>query len=53
MESLTEEVQQNLKAVQATQKRLYDQVSRQRSFTPGQKVFLLLPTAESSLLAKC
>ena len=52
MEALTEEVQQNMKAAQATQKRWYDEVSRERSFTPGQKVLLLLPTSESSLLAK-
>ena len=52
METLTEEVQQNLKATQANQKRWYDKCSRERSFKPGQQVLLLLPTCESSLLAR-
>lgn len=46
------EVEQNLKAAQATQKSWYDQVSRPRSFTLGLKILLLLPTTESGLLVK-
>lgn len=52
MESLTEQVQENMKVAQATQKSWYDRSARDRSFRPGQQVLLLLPTTESSLLAK-
>ena len=52
MESLAEQVQENMRTAQAVQKRWYDQTARERTFKPGQQVLLLLPTAESSLLAK-
>ncbi|KAL2089209.1 hypothetical protein ACEWY4_016108 [Coilia grayii] len=52
MESLTEQVQENMKVAQATQKRWYDRSARDRAFKLGQQVLLLLPTTESSLLAK-
>uniref|UniRef100_A0A3P9LY71 Gypsy retrotransposon integrase-like protein 1 n=1 Tax=Oryzias latipes TaxID=8090 RepID=A0A3P9LY71_ORYLA len=38
--------------VQQKQKHHYDKASRRRIFQEGQKVLLLLPTSESSLLAK-
>nr|XP_042705994.1 uncharacterized protein LOC122173677 [Chrysemys picta bellii] len=41
--------QENLERAQACQERLY---SRERKFIPGDRVLLLLPSAESKLLAK-
>ena len=52
MESLAEQVQENMRTAQAVQKRWYDKTARERMFKPGQQVLLLLPTVESSLLAK-
>ncbi len=43
---------QNLKESQVKQKLWYDQKARSRSFQPGDKVILLLPTTENKLLAK-
>lgn len=37
---------------QQHQKTWYDQSARQRSFEPGQKVLVMLPTSDSKLLAK-
>lgn len=42
----------NLEKAQAVQKSWYNWVSKKRTFAPGQEVLLLLPTRESSLLAK-
>ena len=44
-------VEENMTKAQQTQARWYDQRARQRSFTPGQQVLLLLPTSENKLLA--
>ena len=43
----------NLAQAQSNQKTWYDRTARSRTFNPGQKVLLLLPSSESSLLAKC
>ncbi|KAL3997082.1 hypothetical protein ACER0C_009738 [Sarotherodon galilaeus] len=47
-----EEAEVNLRDAQRSQKTWYDQQARQREFQPGQKVLLLLPSANSKLLAK-
>ncbi|XP_039469438.1 uncharacterized protein LOC120440644 [Oreochromis aureus] len=47
-----EEAKVNLRDAQRSQKTWYDQQARQREFQPGQKVLLLLPSANSKLLAK-
>lgn len=52
LEQLTTLAHENLAKAQAQQKTWYDRSARSRSFEPGQKVMLLLPSAESSLLAK-
>lgn len=44
--------QEHMAAAQLKQKAWYDQVARERSFEPGQKVLVMLPTEESKLLAK-
>ena len=52
MQSLTEMVQDNMQAAQAKQRKWYDASARDRFLQPGQQVLVLLPTSESSLLAK-
>ena len=43
MEEMASLVEDNMHQAQQTQARWYDQSARQRSFTPGQQVLLLLP----------
>ncbi len=52
MDSMAELVHITMAKSQQQQKSWYDQSSRQRTLTPGQKVLLLLPTSDSGLLAK-
>lgn len=52
LDQYREEARLNLLDAQRAQKRWYDQKARQRSFEPGQKVLLLLPSSSSKLLAK-
>lgn len=52
LEHFQELANNNLAHAQQQQKQRYDKVSRRRVFREGQKVLLLLPTSESSLLAK-
>ena len=52
MEEMASLVEDNMHQAQQTQARWYDQSARQRSFTPGQQVLLLLPTTENKLLAR-
>uniref|UniRef100_A0A8C5G2Y2 Integrase p58-like C-terminal domain-containing protein n=1 Tax=Gouania willdenowi TaxID=441366 RepID=A0A8C5G2Y2_GOUWI len=47
-----EEAAENLREAQEKQKRLYDRQARNRSFEPGQRVLLLLPSSNCKLLAK-
>ncbi len=43
---------ENLLQAQDKQSRLYNRATRERQFTPGDKVLVLLPTSSSKLLAK-
>ncbi|XP_044860022.1 uncharacterized protein LOC123363206 [Mauremys mutica] len=43
---------ENLRAAQAKQERNYNQEVRARTFAPGDRVLLLLPSSESKLLAR-
>ncbi|KAG1936368.1 gag-pol fusion protein [Pimephales promelas] len=52
LEEMTSLAQENIRRAQQTQKVWYDKRARERSFEPGQKVLLLLPTSENKLLAK-
>ncbi|KAK7880059.1 hypothetical protein WMY93_033267 [Mugilogobius chulae] len=52
LQAMAAMAQENLKAAQTSQKTWYDQKAKNRTFTPGQKVLLLLPTSENKLLAK-
>ncbi|CAL9691326.1 unnamed protein product [Knipowitschia caucasica] len=52
LEGMSTLSQENLKEAQHKQKTWYDQKAKQRVFSPGQKVLLLLPTTENKLLAK-
>lgn len=52
LDSMTEVVNANMTKAQQQQKHWYDMSSKNRTLAPGQKVLLLLPTSESSLLAK-
>ncbi|KAL2081694.1 hypothetical protein ACEWY4_023547 [Coilia grayii] len=52
LEEMSELAHQNMELAQKRQKTWYDQKARGRTFEPGQKVLLLLPTEESKLLAK-
>lgn len=52
LEEMTSLTQENIKKAQHTQKAWYDKRARERSYKPGQKVLLLLPTNENKLLAK-
>ncbi|KAI3374507.1 hypothetical protein L3Q82_006322 [Scortum barcoo] len=52
MEQTTKLVRRNMEKAQSRQQTWYDKAARERSFSPGQQVLLLLPTAENKLLAK-
>lgn len=52
LEQLSSRAHDHLAKAQIQQKVWYDQTARSRSFIPGEKVLLLLPSSESSLLAK-
>ncbi|KAL1263609.1 hypothetical protein QQF64_006348 [Cirrhinus molitorella] len=52
LNTMTDLMTTNMAKAQQQQKHWYDQSSRKITLTPGQKVLLLLPTSESSLLAK-
>ncbi|KAK7930573.1 hypothetical protein WMY93_006968 [Mugilogobius chulae] len=52
LDQYREEVAENLREAQKKQKLWYDKQARSRSFEPGQKVLLLLPSSNSKLLAK-
>ncbi|KAL2082601.1 hypothetical protein ACEWY4_012302 [Coilia grayii] len=52
LEEMSELAHQNMELAQKRQKTWYDLNARGRTFKPGQKVLLLLPTEESKLLAK-
>ncbi|KAK7915896.1 hypothetical protein WMY93_011657 [Mugilogobius chulae] len=52
LQAMAAMAQENLKAAQTSQKTWYDQKAKNRTFKPGQKVLLLLPTSENKLLAK-
>ena len=52
MEELSSLAHDNLAQDQASQKTWYDRTARSHTFNPGQKVLLLLPSSECSLLAK-
>uniref|UniRef100_A0A673ICM5 CCHC-type domain-containing protein n=1 Tax=Sinocyclocheilus rhinocerous TaxID=307959 RepID=A0A673ICM5_9TELE len=52
LSAMTDLVSANMTKAQQQQKHWYDQSSRKRTLTIGQKVLLLLSTSESSLLAK-
>lgn len=52
MDSMAELVRVNMTKAQQHQKQWYDQSSRKRTLSTCQKVLLLLPTSDSSLLAK-
>ena len=52
LEELSSLAHDNLAQAQSNQKTWYDRTARSRTFNPGQKVLLLLPSSESSLLAK-
>uniref|UniRef100_A0A3Q1GC55 Gypsy retrotransposon integrase-like protein 1 n=1 Tax=Acanthochromis polyacanthus TaxID=80966 RepID=A0A3Q1GC55_9TELE len=52
MEQTTRLVKKHMEKAQRCQRTWYDQAARERSFSPGQQVLLLLPTVENKLLAK-
>lgn len=52
LERMSTLARENITEAQKYQKTWYDKKARSRSFIPGQKVLLLLPTKESKLLAK-
>lgn len=52
LEEMTALAQGSMRKAQKSQKSWYDRHARNRTFEPGQKVLLLLPTHESKLLAK-
>lgn len=52
LEEMTALAQENMQKAQRNQKTWYDRKARERSFEPGQKVLLLLPSQDSKLLAK-
>ncbi|KAL2083734.1 hypothetical protein ACEWY4_021507 [Coilia grayii] len=52
LEELSSLAHENKEQAQSSQKTWYDRTARSRSFNPGQKVLLLLPSSDSSLLAK-
>lgn len=52
LQKTTAQAQKNFLQSQAQQKEWYDKAARTRSFQPGDKVLLLLPTSENKLVAK-
>lgn len=52
LEKLRDIVHENLEHAQRTQKQWYDRNSRQREFSPGDQVLILLPTSSNKLLAE-
>ncbi|KAG5852333.1 hypothetical protein ANANG_G00061280 [Anguilla anguilla] len=52
LESMTKIAQEHMAEAQQRQKVWYDQKARARSFEPGTKVLVMLPTDSSKLLAK-
>lgn len=52
LEKMTELAQAHMGAAQQHQKVWYDRSARERSFEPGQKVLVLLPSDDRKLLAK-
>ncbi len=52
LDQLSSRAHQHLAQAQTRQKTWYDRTARSRTFMSGQKVLLLLPSSESSLLAK-
>lgn len=52
LEKMTALAQSHLAEARTRQKTWYDQSARERSFEPGQKVLVMLPSHESKLLAK-
>lgn len=52
LQKTTALARENLQHSQARQKEWYDRTARSRTFEPGEKVLLLLPTSEHKLLAK-
>ncbi|KAJ0044064.1 hypothetical protein NL108_006172 [Boleophthalmus pectinirostris] len=52
LEAMSALAQENLKGAQLQQKTWFDQKAKERVFSPGQKVLLLLPTNDNKLLAK-
>ena len=52
MARMAELVQENLSKAQADQKTWYDKTARARSFEPGDRVLVLLPTSTNKLKAQ-
>ena len=52
MTTMTEHVQENLKAAGVRQKKWYDRNARDRSFQVGDQVLVLLPSTTSKLTAQ-
>lgn len=52
LEKMSELAQSHMAEAQKQQKSWYDRSARQRSFSPGQKVLVLLPSDDNKLLAK-
>ena len=52
LQTMTELAQRHMAEAQQYQKTWYDKAARQRTFSPGQKVLVMLPTSDSKLLAK-
>ncbi|CAI5638198.1 unnamed protein product [Oreochromis niloticus] len=52
LQQMSELAQSHMAAAQKQQKTLFDRKARHRSFVPGQKVLVMLPTSDSKLLAK-
>ncbi|XDV30635.1 hypothetical protein PO909_033505 [Leuciscus waleckii] len=52
LERMSELAQSHMVEAQQQQKSWYDRSARQRSFNPGQKVLVLLPSDDNKLLAK-
>ncbi|XP_076864257.1 uncharacterized protein LOC143516498 [Brachyhypopomus gauderio] len=52
MATLTEMVHKNMEKAQKHQKMGYDRTAKNRGLVPGEKAIILLPTSDTSLLAK-
>ncbi|XP_038133893.1 uncharacterized protein LOC119797016 [Cyprinodon tularosa] len=52
LQQMSELAQSHMAAAQKHQKVWFDKKARHRSFAPGQKVLVMLPTSDSKLLAK-